>query len=152
MYAIVCILVMDDLWNCLPQKKNVSSFREGSQTPAKTHENCDLQVFFYKISFKTYLPLKPPQHIPTYPNNIVQGPPLQSLQSQGPQSQGPQPQGPRLQCWRYRHSISLNQCQGPAILHLDTNNQTVWRLYVKYLFAMRHYVIQSYTILDIDGY
>ena len=71
MYAIVCILVMDDLWNCLPQKKNVSSFREGSQTPAKTHENCDLQVFFYKISFKTYLPLKPPQHIPTYPNNIV---------------------------------------------------------------------------------
>ena len=46
---------MDDLWNCLPQKKNVSSFREGSQTPAKTQENCDLQVFFYKISFKTDL-------------------------------------------------------------------------------------------------
>ena len=28
-------------------KKNVNSCRGGSQTPAKTHENCDLQVFFY---------------------------------------------------------------------------------------------------------
>ena len=116
LYDIVCILVMDDLWNCLPQKKNVSSFREGSQTPAKTHENCDLQVFFYKISFKTYLPLKPPQHIPAYPNNIVQGPPLQSLQSQELQHQELQHQelqheGPGLQCWRYCFSNSRNISQ-----------------------------------------
>ena len=38
-------------------KKNVNSCRGCSQTPAKTHENCDLQVLFYKISFRTNLPL-----------------------------------------------------------------------------------------------
>ena len=49
------ILAMNDLWNRLPQKKNVSSCRGGSQTPAKTHENCDSQAILYKIPFKTYL-------------------------------------------------------------------------------------------------
>ena len=37
-----------------PEKKNVSSFMGGSPTHAKPHENCDFQMFFYKISVKTY--------------------------------------------------------------------------------------------------
>ena len=40
-----------------PAQKYANICRGGSQTPAKTHKNCDLQVFFYKIFFKTYLPL-----------------------------------------------------------------------------------------------
>ena len=36
-----------------PEKKNVSSFMGGSPTHAKPHENCDFQMFFYKISVKT---------------------------------------------------------------------------------------------------
>jgi hypothetical protein len=36
---------MDYLWNLLPPKKNVTSCRGIFQTPAKTHENCDLQDF-----------------------------------------------------------------------------------------------------------
>ena len=35
-----------------PEKKNVSSFMGGSPTHAKPHENCDFQMFFYKISVK----------------------------------------------------------------------------------------------------
>ena len=50
-------IVMDYLWDLLLKKKNVSSCRGGSQTPAKTHENCDFEALFYKISFKTYLSL-----------------------------------------------------------------------------------------------
>ena len=37
-----------------PEKKNVSSFMGGSPTHAKPHENCDFQMFFYKISVTTY--------------------------------------------------------------------------------------------------
>ena len=40
-----------------PEKKNVSSFRGGSPTHAKPHENCDFQMFFYKISVKTSIAL-----------------------------------------------------------------------------------------------
>ena len=50
-------IVMDYLWDLLLRKKNVSSCRGGSQTTAKTHENCDFQAFLYKMPFKTYLSL-----------------------------------------------------------------------------------------------